>query len=255
MNGLTNLWNSINCKPFMIIGLTGLYCAGKNHVGLLLEKQGIPVLDVDKLGHKIIETEAEKITGRFGKKILDPNGKIDRKLLRKLVFGKPEELTDLESIVHPGVNRLTEEWIADKRAGKVSGLETGTCVINAALLHKSTVFDKLSLIIAVYAPFPIRFFRALRRDKRPLPELFKQLVNQKNFPNYRKTAEKAALSGGEPCIDGTAHISGKTGKSPPQLFFSQADIYIIQNSGFSGCPRVLEKRLEAILDGFRHEGL
>ena len=220
----------------MIIGLTGRYCAGKNHTGLLLEKRGIPVLDVDKLGHEVIEAEAEKIAARFGKEILDTGGKINRKILGKLVFGKPEELTALEAIVHPGVNRLTEEWIADKKEDKVPGTERGLCVINAALLQKSSIFGKLHAIIVVQAPFPVRFFRAVKRDKRPVWELFKRLLSQKDFPNYRKSASRAALS-------------GKTGKSSPQLFFPEADIYTIRNSGFSGSPRVLEKRIEAILEG------
>ena len=224
----------------MLIGLTGLYCAGKNHVGLLLEKHGLPVLDVDKLGHKVINNETEKITGHFGKDILDTNGKINRKRLGKLVFGKPEQLAVLESIIHPGVNRLTEEWITDRKSGEVSGLETGTCVINAALLHKSSIFKELNVIIIVYAPFYLRFFRALRRDKRPPGELFNQLLSQKDFPRYEKT-------------DGRAEKTSKTAENPAQLFFHKADIYIIQNSGFSGSPRILEKRIEAILEGF-HNG-
>ncbi|MCL1927242.1 MAG: dephospho-CoA kinase [Treponema sp.] len=224
----------------MIIGLTGLYCAGKNHVSLLLERHGLPVLDIDRLGHEIIEAETEKITGHFGKEILDPNGVINRKLLGKIVFGKPEQLAVLESIVHPGVNRLTEEWITGRKLGKISGQETGTCVINAALLHKSSVINKLNVIIVVCAPFYLRFFRALRRDKRPPWELINQLLSQKDFPHYRKTA-------------GRAEKTSKTAENPAQLFFPEADIYTIQNSGFSGSPRMLEKQIEAILEGF-HNG-
>ena len=219
----------------MIIGLTGLYCAGKNHIGLLLEKRGIPVLDVDKLGYKVIDSETEKIAARFGKEILDSVGKINRKHLGKLVFGRPGELADLESIVHPGANRLTEEWIAGKNADEIPGLEKGSCVINAALLQKSSVFEKLDAIIVVYAPFPVRFFRALKRDNCSPWELFRRFLCQKDFPNYQKSAHKDEL----------------TGKSPAQLFFPEADIYTIRNSGFYGSPRVLEKQVEAILKGLR----
>jgi dephospho-CoA kinase len=37
-----------------LIGLTGTYCAGKNHVASLLEQRRLPVLDLDKLGHEVI---------------------------------------------------------------------------------------------------------------------------------------------------------------------------------------------------------
>ena len=202
----------------MIIGLTGLYCAGKNHIALMLEQRGIPVLDVDKLGHEVIISETENIVRRFGNKILDCNGKIDRKLLGKLVFGRPKELAGLEAIVHPRVNCLAEEWAACNREFPVS-------VINAALLHKSSVYSKLDAIIAVKAPFPVRFFRAVKRDKRPIGELLKRAASQKDFPRYKN---KQNLS---------------------KLFFSGADIYTIQNSGISGSRKELEKRIETILEG------
>ena len=207
----------------MIIGLTGLYCAGKNHVGLLLEKRGCPVLDADKLGYEIIHTETEKIVTIFGKKILGSDGHIDRQLLGKRVFGRPEKLAALEAIVHPGVNRLIEEWIAAEEAHRA-----GLCVINAALLQKSSIFERLGAIIVVYAPFPIRFFRALRRDKRSPWELFKRFWSQKDFPHYNNR------------------------KNRPKLFSSAADIYTIRNSGFSGTRRILERQLDIILEGLHH---
>jgi dephospho-CoA kinase len=45
----------------MLIGLTGLYCAGKNFIGSMLQARGLPVLDVDKLGYQVLETEKERI--------------------------------------------------------------------------------------------------------------------------------------------------------------------------------------------------
>jgi dephospho-CoA kinase len=84
-----------------VIGLTGTYCAGKNYIGRLMEARGLPVLDVDKLGHRAIETEQGAILERFGRDILGAK-----------VFGKPDELAALEGIVHPAANAMTTEWIA-----------------------------------------------------------------------------------------------------------------------------------------------
>ena len=202
----------------MIIGLTGLYCAGKNHIALVLEKQGIPVLDADKLGHKVIAGETESIVRLFGNGILDGNGKIDRKLLGRMVFGRPKELACLEAIVHPRVDSLIEEWLAGNREFPVS-------VINAALLQKSSVFGKFDAIIAVKAPFPVRLFRAVRRDKLPFGEILKRMTSQKDFPRFKNKSD------------------------PSKLFFGAADIYVIQNSGISGSRKELEKRIETILKG------
>jgi dephospho-CoA kinase len=160
-------------KQGMLIGLTGLYCAGKNYAAAVLERQGIPVLDVDKAGHEAIITKKNEIVARFGDAVLDEAGKIDRKKLGAKVFGKPEELRALEAIIHPEANRITNEWI---RAHKGT-----TSIINAALLHKCECFDKLDAVIIIHAPFPVRLWRAKKRDALPLRQIIRRLLSQKTF--------------------------------------------------------------------------
>jgi len=156
----------------MLIGLTGTYCAGKNYVAALLQARGLPVLDVDKLGYQVLETEKEAIFAQFGVDLKKTDGSLDRRLLGQRVFGNPEKLAALEAIVHPPANRLTDEWAA---------AQNGPCVINAALLHRSTVFRRLERIIIVTAPFLTRFIRARRRDKLPLLAILKRFASQRDF--------------------------------------------------------------------------
>jgi len=156
----------------MIIGLTGPYCAGKNHISLILESRGFPVLDVDKLGYQVLETEKESIFDRFGSGLKKPDGALDRRLLGLSVFGQPEKLAALEAIVHPPVNRLTDDWIAAQK---------DHCVINAALLHRSSAFSKLGKIILVSAPLLTRILRARRRDNLPYSQIIKRFASQKDF--------------------------------------------------------------------------
>jgi dephospho-CoA kinase len=196
-----------------LIGLTGTYCAGKNFIAGLLQERGLPALDVDKLGHTAVEAGREAIIARFGGDILTPEGRIDRRLLGEKVFGKPEEIAALQAIVHPLANRLTEEWIAGQK---------GACVINAAVLHKSSVFNRLDFIILVEAPFLIRLFRARKRDHLPWLDLLKRFSSQKDF------------------------IS--------QYLKGNADIYRVDNRGYSlACSRRfrrnLENRIDSILSG------
>ena len=167
-----------------IIGLTGLYSAGKNHVALLLEQRGMAVLDVDILGHEVIEAEKEPIIARFGKDIEGKDGKIDRKLLGKKVFGNKKELAALEEIVHPAVNRETLAWINNRKEN--------ACVINAALLHRSSAAGLLDAVLIVEAPFLIRLYRAKRRDKLPWTALLKRLLSQKKI-NYQFYSEKTDI--------------------------------------------------------------
>ena len=191
-----------------VIGLTGIYCAGKNYVGQLLEERGLPVLDVDKLGHRAIETERAAILERFGRDVLGEENAIDRRLLGAKVFGKPEELAALEGIVHTAANRMTDEWIAEQ--------EGRPCVINAALLHRSSAFEALSCIILVRAPVLVRLIRAKKRDGLPLAQLVHRFWSQRKFT--------------------------------PQYSAKMADIYVIENPGYFGLgPSVLGNRINEIL--------
>jgi dephospho-CoA kinase len=157
----------------MIIGLTGMYCSGKNYIAALLEKRGFSVLDVDKLGHIALENKKEEIFSRFGNDIKNNDCSINRRRLGEIVFSKNNEMAALEAIVHPEANRLTLDWIAVQN-GK-------PCVINAALLHKSVVFGQLKGIILVSAPWLVRLIRAKKRDKLPWTTLIRRFSSQKQF--------------------------------------------------------------------------
>ena len=196
----------------MFIGLTGTYCAGKNYIAALLEARNLPVLDVDKLGYKALEAEKEAIFAKFGSDLKKSDGSLDRRLLGQRVFGKPEELAFLENIVHPQANRLTDEWLTQNG--------DRACVVNAALLHRSTAFNKLDKIILVTAPFFTRLLRARRRDRLSWTEILKRFSSQKDFNS--------------------------------QYLSVNAEIHIVENPGLFGSRRLrqkLEFRLDKILEG------
>jgi len=178
----------------MLIGLTGKYCAGKNYAADFLEKTGLPVLDVDKLGHRALEHKKDEVFSRFGDEVKNQDGSVNRRLLGEKVFGKKDAITALEAIVHPQADRMALEWIASQK-GK-------PCVINAALLHKMSVFRQLKYILLVDAPFFTRLLRAKRRDGLPWLSILKIMMRQKSFSL--------------------------------QYLAGNADIYIIKNLGIRG---------------------
>jgi dephospho-CoA kinase len=208
-----------------VIGLAGLYCAGKNHVAALLEKRGVPVLDVDKLGHAALESEKTAVVRRFGAGVLAPDGSVDRRFLAETVYSakKRDGLAALEAIVHPAVNALTDKWIEEAALYGASNCTPSgdLCVVNAALLHLSSAFPRLRALIVVKAPFLVRFYRARKRDRTPVRELFRRFRSQAAFSSQ--------------------YLSAKT------------DIYIIDNSGLSGSAANLEKRLDEILTRIREK--
>jgi dephospho-CoA kinase len=193
-----------------VIGLTGQYCAGKNHVASLLEQRGIEVLDVDKLGHRALEEEKTAILALCGNSILAADGTIDRKALGNRVFASSALLKGLETIIHPAVNRMTDAWIEERKHRQIA--------INAALLHKSTAANSLSFVLLVRAPWAVRLLRAMRRDKATLGAALRRIRSQKNFSS--------------------------------QYFFGNADIHTVDNwslCGFRAESKALERRIDSIL--------
>jgi len=65
-----------------IIGLTGGIGSGKSTVAGFLAELGAVVLDADKIGHEVLETNEEvqqEIVDYFGRQVLDTRGDISRK--------------------------------------------------------------------------------------------------------------------------------------------------------------------------------
>ena len=87
-----------------LVVLTGGIATGKTTVGNILKENHIPILDSDKIAHEVeLPTGAAypKIVEHFGKKILSPDGTINRKALGAIVFTQEKERRILNGIVHP----------------------------------------------------------------------------------------------------------------------------------------------------------
>ena len=103
----------------MLIGLTGGIGSGKSAVGNFFIELGIDVVDADDLARAAIAEGtqgSDLIIKRFGNDILDHSQQIDRKKLRKVIFGNPEEKQFLESIIHPEVAKAMTEFVKNAQS-------------------------------------------------------------------------------------------------------------------------------------------
>lgn len=139
-----------------VAGLTGLYCAGKNEAAkVFVEEAGFREIDVDALGHTVLEEKKPEILECFGNRILSSNGRIDRKQLGTLVFKNRRSREKLEQIVHPPMV---------ERVKQIIQREEGPIVINAALLHKMKLDTLCTRIVIIRAPLLERINRCMDRD-------------------------------------------------------------------------------------------
>jgi len=167
-----------------LIGLAGPSCAGKNAAGEILARRGYVVIDADKIVHEVLEELKGRIAEEFGSAasakgiaLIRENGSLDRRALGSLLFADPALLARHEAIVYPRITEILGRLIDENR-------ERGV-VINAALLYKTPIIDRFNFIIFVDAWFPIRFFRAFRRDTLSFMQVFHRFKSQKNlFAQY-----------------------------------------------------------------------
>lgn len=157
----------------MIIGVVGKSGAGKNKVASYLESKGFNQYDFDKYAHFGLEANKLKLQALFGRSVVDPNGKINRRKLGNIVFSSPIKLRQLERVIWPWIDEEISETIQ------------GDAVLNAALLHTSKLVDKCDLVFYVYTPIWIRVRRLIKRDNRSILEILKRLNNQKEINRWQ----------------------------------------------------------------------
>ncbi|MCL2286427.1 MAG: dephospho-CoA kinase [Firmicutes bacterium] len=144
-----------------IIGVTGITGSGTSTVSAILQELGGFVIYADKLAHEVIlkgQPAYKKIIEVFGREILDPKScEINRKALGALVFGKPDKLAVLESVIHPEVIAITHRLLTGAQSFPFS-------VIDAPLLIESDMYKICDSVWLVTAADDIRLARIMSRD-------------------------------------------------------------------------------------------
>lgn len=153
----------------MIIGVTGKYCSGKNVVSGILKGFDFIEIDVDKIGHRILESETKRVIRTFGRGIVNQQGKLNRKQLAKIVFKHKKNRLKLEAILHPRMKAQVQSII--KKNNK-------NFIINAALLFYMQLHLLCDFIIFIQAPFWLRVSRALQRDKLSICAILRRFFSQ-----------------------------------------------------------------------------
>lgn len=98
------------------VGLTGGIASGKSTVAAMLERRGFPVLQLDPLGHYLLEPGQpahEETVREFGSEILDQDGSIDRARLGAIVFSDANKRERLNQILHPRILEAAAKWLGD----------------------------------------------------------------------------------------------------------------------------------------------
>jgi len=141
------------------IGLTGGIASGKSAVLLEFERCGATTHDADLIARELVEPGQSAliaIVERFGKHMLDPSGRLDRRQLRSRVFADSAERRDLEAILHPAIRAALRERCLAATSGYV--------VVAIPLLVESGRYDWLSRVLVVDVTDAVQLSRVMHRD-------------------------------------------------------------------------------------------
>lgn len=142
----------------LVVGLTGGIGAGKSTVAQFFAELGALVIDADQLARMAIERGSDGFADvmlRFGDEVI-VNGDIDRKKLAEIVFSDPVARKDLEAIIHPRVQALFAEAVADLNSEDI-------LIYEIPLLVETGAAAKFDYIITVESDLEIRKARLLKK--------------------------------------------------------------------------------------------
>ena len=145
----------------LIIGLTGSVASGKSTVAGWIAQRGIAIHDADTAVHSLLAANGAAvpdIMARFGGSILADDGGIDRKKLGNHVFEHPQDRKILESILHPMLRQLRDQFLADHRR---SGSKI--VVLDVPLLFETGGDAQCDYVVVVHAGEDTIWRRALAR--------------------------------------------------------------------------------------------
>jgi len=154
------------------IGLTGGIGVGKTFVSEIFQKMGYSVFLSDLHAKKCMHESDDlktKIKQNFGSQSYQ-KGVLQENKLANIVFNDAKKLQELNSLVHPFVQRRFENWSKDQQSKFV--------IKEAAILFESEAYKGLDGVICVSAPFEKRIERVMRRDNCTKEDVVKRIENQ-----------------------------------------------------------------------------
>ncbi len=143
----------------IIIGLTGGIGSGKTTVTNLFSDLGITVVDADIAAREVVEVGSEAlfaIQAHFGDETINPDGSLNRQLLRQQIFENASERHWLEALLHPLIRERLKQQLQQARSDYV--------ILSSPLLLETDQYQLVDKILVVDVSEQIQLERACARD-------------------------------------------------------------------------------------------
>jgi len=146
----------------LVLGVTGSIASGKSMVVEVFRSLGACVVSADGLSREAVAPGSEtlaRLVAQFGRKILLPDGSLDRKALAERIFGDPAAREALNRITHPAIAAL-----AEKRLAELARQGARLVVYEAPLLFEAGAEKRVDAVLVVRIEESLQLARLMRRD-------------------------------------------------------------------------------------------
>lgn len=147
------------------IGLTGGIASGKSTVADMFASLGAEIIDTDQIAREVVAPGTPAlaaITRHFGPDVIAPDGTLDRRRMREIVFADEDERRALEGLLHPKIRERALERAAASQAPYV--------IIAVPLLFESGFNRIVDRTLVVDCPESLQLERLTARDGIDLEE-------------------------------------------------------------------------------------
>ncbi len=192
-------------KSPKIIGLTGGIGSGKSTLSQLFADHNIPTIDTDLLARQAVipgSIGLQKICSAFGQSILEEDGTLNRGKLRELIFNDPKAKLELETILHPLIQSVTERQITELVRATQNSKPIPFLLVAIPLLvegiqkngHKPEYIDEIWVIDT---PQEQQIERARHRDQSSVTQIKKIIALQASREQRLAVADRVITNDGD----------------------------------------------------------
>jgi dephospho-CoA kinase len=175
------------------VALTGGIGSGKSTVADLFENHGATIIDSDIISRELTApggAAVGEIASALGPGVLSPNGELDRRVVRSIVFADPAKRHRLEAILHP---RIREEM--HRRRTSATG---PYCMLVIPLLIETGNQYQTDRVLAVDVSQATQIERVRHRSGLDADEVKRIMANQATRAERRAAADDLIDNDGAP---------------------------------------------------------
>ncbi len=155
------------------VGLTGGIGSGKSTICQQFDALGVPVIDADHIAHRVVATgqpALQELAHHFGKKIINPDGSLNRAALRKIIFNQPHQKRYVETLLHPLILQQIQQ--------QLEAIAYPYVIIEIPLLIEAGWQPYVDKILVVDLPKSLQIERLMKMDDIKEKELLQIIDSQ-----------------------------------------------------------------------------